>query len=273
MLDLITSNSRVNAVIVQVSLCNTLINAYAKAGELGLAQEVFDGMILRNSVNCLISGLRSNGALGVLGYGSPGRGHLVRYDSVVSNALISMHGQSLGSACDALRIFDEIKFRNLISWNSIISFFHKGDTWFGLSDLAKQLFLQLGIRNVVSTNGLMVGLGRGVHAYLVRNDLMKHRVSVGNALVNMHEKCGTISDATLVSTLTTEKDLISWNSLIEGFEDAVMSFRQMRRSGLMPANYTLISGLSLCSSLHWDFLGYQIHGEGIKLGLDLDCFQ
>ncbi|KAI4340301.1 hypothetical protein MLD38_025151 [Melastoma candidum] len=449
LVDLISANSRVNAGIVQawmvkmgpcedqLFLCNTLIYAYAKVGELGLAQEVFVGMTLRNSVTwaCLISGLVSNGApeeawlvfrdmvregWGPSRYvygsvikacnekGSDGpafglqvHGMVLKTpcsgDSVVSNALISMYGQSLGSACDALRIFDDIKFRNLISWNSIISVLsQRGDmvsafqlfscmqqegggqsylgpneytfgslitaaagsctdnseklleqmlarvnksgfmdnlyvgsalvsalARFGLADHAKELFWQLSIRNVVSMNGLMVGLvrqkageealqifmeargsvdvtldsylillsalaeftdpeegkrkGREVHAYLVRKDLMNHGVSLGNALVNMYAKCGAISDAMSVFTLMTEKDLISWNSLITGldqnecFEDAAMTFRQMRRSGLMPANYTLISGLSSCASLHWDFLGCQIHAEGIKLGLDLDC--
>ncbi|PQQ20756.1 putative pentatricopeptide repeat-containing protein [Prunus yedoensis var. nudiflora] len=44
----------------------------------------------------------------------------------------------------------------------------------------------------------------------------------------------------------------------------------MRRSELLPSNFTLISALSSCASLGWIILGQQIHCEAFKLGLDLD---
>ncbi|PRQ52489.1 putative pentatricopeptide [Rosa chinensis] len=111
------------------------------------------------------------------------------------------YGRCLGSADDAYRAFCEIKFRNLVSWNSIISVYcQRGDAVFayklfsnmqkdgqmpsrvskagflqdlyvgsalvsglarvGLVDYARKIFEQMGERNVVLMNGLMVGLVR-----------------------------------------------------------------------------------------------------------------
>ncbi|GAV79188.1 PPR domain-containing protein/PPR_2 domain-containing protein/DYW_deaminase domain-containing protein [Cephalotus follicularis] len=311
-------------------------------------------------------------------------------DPVVCNVLISMYGRCVGYVDYALRVFEEIKIRNSVSWNSIISVhsqrgdavsvfelfssmqregFKPNEYTFGslisatsssidsglclleqmlgmvkksgfLSDLyvgsalvsglarsglinyAGKIFEQMSQRNAVSMNGLMVGLvrrkhgeeatgvflemknlvdmnldsyvillsafteyavleeakrkGREVHGYLTRTGLNDLKIAIGNGLVNMYAKCGAIRDARSVFRLMVEKDLVSWNSMISGldqndcFEDAVMSFQAMKKTGLVPSNFTLISSLSSCASLGWIMLGRQIHGEGLKLGLDLD---
>lgn len=421
--------------IEDIYLGNTLINNYVKSGGLSSAFKVFDEMTDKNSVTwaCLISGSVLNGIphkactlfkdmifegfmLNHYVYGSVLRacqefgpnglkfgmqvhGLISKTcyagDVVVSNVLISMYGSCSGSTNDARSAFDEIKLKNLISWNSIISTYSQrgnvdtafelfscmqrdgrygyvlkpnqytfgslmmatysagssglylleqmlgrveksgflddlyvgsalvsGLARFGLTDYAKDLFWEMSEKNAVSMNGLMVGLvwqkrgeeateifmetrdsvdmnidsyvvllsalsefsaldegirkGREVHTYLIRTGLNVVKVAVGNALINMYAKCGSINDARSVFKLMINKDLVSWNSLISGFdqnecfESSVMSYHEMRRTGLIPVNFTLISALSSCASLGWIQLGQQIHGEGLKLGLDLD---
>lgn len=416
-------------------LGNTLINGYVKGGDLGSAVKVFDEMPYKNSVTwaCLISGSVQNGAphkactlfkdmifegftmnhyvfgsvlracqeFGPNGlqFGMQVHGCISKTcyagDVVVSNVLISMYGSCFGSTDDARSVFDEIKLKNSISWNSIISIYsQKGDVdtafelfscmqrdggcgyglkptqytfgslmmatysagqsclylleqmlgrveksgflndlyvgsalvsglaRFGLTDYAKDLFREMRERNAVSMNGLMVGLvrqkrgeeateifmetrdlvdmnidsyvvllsalsefsapdegirkGREVHAHLIRTGSIDVKVALGNGLVNMYAKCGSINDARSVFNLMINRDLVSWNSLIAGFdhnecfESSGMVYREMRRTGLVPVNFTLISTLSSCASLGWIRLGQQIHGEGLKFGLDLD---
>lgn len=414
-------------------LCNTLINVYVRTGDLVSARNLFNEMHERNSVtwSCLISGYTQNGMpneacvlfkgmvfagffpnqfafgsalracqehglcgvkFGMQIHGLMSKTHYA-FDVVVCNVLISMYGNSLGSADDARSVFDQIEIRNSISWNSIISVYcQRGDTIaafelfsrmqqqglgfglkpneytfgslitaacssdtglsllkqiltranksgflgdlyvgsalvsgfsrYGLIDYAKQIFEQMSERNAVSMNGLMVGLvrqkrgeqaaevfmemrnlvdinldsyvillssfaefalledgrrkGREVHAHVIRTGLIDVKHAIGNGLVNMYAKCGGIVNACSVFRLMDHKDSVSWNSMISGldqnecFEDAVVSFRAMRRTGLMPSIFTLISTLSSCASLGWKMLGQQIHCEGIKLGLDLD---
>ncbi|XP_054797072.1 putative pentatricopeptide repeat-containing protein At5g09950 [Prosopis cineraria] len=118
--------------------------------------------------------------------------------------------------------------------------------------------------------------GKELHAHLTRSALVDVSVSIGNALVNMYAKCGAIDYACSVFHFIADKDAVSWNSIISGldqnerFEEAVASFCAMRRSGMVPSNFSVISTLSSCASLGWITLGQQIHGEGFKWGLDLD---
>ncbi|KAJ8899260.1 hypothetical protein K2173_017292 [Erythroxylum novogranatense] len=118
--------------------------------------------------------------------------------------------------------------------------------------------------------------GREVHGYLIRSGLSDVKIAIGNGLINMYAKCSSINDARLVFRLMVDKDSVSWNSMISGldqnecFEDAVETYYAMRKTGLMPSNFSLISVLSSCGSLGWVMLGQQTHGEGLKLGLDLD---
>ncbi|KAI3473251.1 hypothetical protein Pfo_030543 [Paulownia fortunei] len=118
--------------------------------------------------------------------------------------------------------------------------------------------------------------GKEVHGYLTRTGISDSSISVGNSLINMYAKCGAIEDASSVFNLVFDKDSVSWSSLISGldqnecFEDALLSFRTMKRIGLIPSNFTLISTLSSCSSLGWMRMGEQIHCEAYKLGLNWD---
>ncbi|KAK4845080.1 hypothetical protein QYF36_000596 [Acer negundo] len=71
-----------------------------------------------------------------------------------------------------------------------------------------------------------------------------------------------------------DKNYVTWNTIIsvldqiEYFEEAIKSFCKMRRAGIVPSNFTLISTLNSCASLGWIMLGQQVHGEAFKLGLD-----
>ncbi|KAF4401501.1 hypothetical protein G4B88_001695 [Cannabis sativa] len=208
--------------------------------------------------------------------------------------------------------------QDLYVGSALVSGFSKS----GLIDYALQIFEQMGNKNSVSMNGLMVGLvrqkrgeeaaevfsymkgqvepnldsyvvllssfaefsdlevgkrkGQEVHGYVICTGLVNMKVAIGNGLVSMYAKCGLITDAGSVFRHMIDKDLVSWNTLISGldqngrFEDAVMSFCDMRRFGLVASNFTLISALSSCTSLGWIILGQEIHCEALKLGLDLD---
>ncbi|XP_021766338.1 putative pentatricopeptide repeat-containing protein At5g09950 [Chenopodium quinoa] len=118
--------------------------------------------------------------------------------------------------------------------------------------------------------------GKELHAYAIRSGLRDAKVAVANALINMYARCGAIDSSRAVFEQMGERDLISWNSLIAGldqnelFEDAVTTFCRMRRSGIRPTNFALISCLSSCASLGWLRQGAQVHTEALRLGLDSD---
>lgn len=189
---------------------------------------------------------------------------------------------------------------------------------FGLLSDAKEVFVEMPVKNTVSMNGLMVGLvkqkhgedaldvfremtgtsslpptnsdgylillsacaefasleegqlkGREIHGVVLRTGM-----EVGNGLVSLYSKCGAIDEALRVFDQTENKDTVTWNSLISGFdqngrfEDALGSFLRMLQNGFIPSNFALISALSACASLQWLRLGRQLHSVGVKSGLN-----
>ncbi|KAJ6758056.1 hypothetical protein OIU74_027190 [Salix koriyanagi] len=193
----------------------------------------------------------------------------------------------LGSFDHARKIFEQMTARNAVSMNGLMV----GLVRQKRGEEAVEVFKET--RHLVDINidsyvillsacaefALLDGgrrKGREVHGHAIRTGLNDAKVSVGNGLINMYAKCGDIDHARSVFGLMVDKDLVSWNSMISGldqnkcFEDAVKSYNSMRKSGLIPSNFALISVLSSCASLGCILLGQQTHGEGIKLGLDLD---
>ncbi|KAL2938576.1 hypothetical protein RDABS01_022025 [Bienertia sinuspersici] len=119
--------------------------------------------------------------------------------------------------------------------------------------------------------------GKEVHAFAIKSEFIGDaKVTVANALINMYAKCGSIGNAFAVFEHMGERDLISWNSAIAGldqngvFEEAVKVFCRMRKTGIRPTNFALISCLSSCASLGWLRQGAQLHAETLKIGLGSD---
>lgn len=187
----------------------------------------------------------------------------------------------------AKKIFEQMSERNAVSMNGLMV----GLVGNKQGEEATKYFLEMKGSVKINSDSFVVLLssfpdfsvleegrrrGREVHAQVIRTGFIDSKVEVGNGLVNMYAKCGAINDACSVFSLMVNKDSVSWNSMISGFdqnecfENAVMSFYTMRRTGLMPSNFTLISVLNSCGSLGWINLGEQVHCEGLKLGLDLD---
>ncbi|KAK0588536.1 hypothetical protein LWI29_002260 [Acer saccharum] len=118
-------------------------------------------------------------------------------------------------------------------------------------------------------------LGQQVHSEAFKLGL-DFDVPVSNALLAMYAKSGPVDDSRLVFRFMVDKNYVTWNTIISGldqieyFEEAIKSFCKMRRAGVVPSNFTLISTLNSCASLGLIMLGQQVHGEAFKLGLDSD---
>ncbi|XP_077233410.1 tetratricopeptide repeat (TPR)-like superfamily protein [Tasmannia lanceolata] len=319
--------------VLDVVVCNALISMYGICciSSADYARQVFDGMLTKNSIswNSIISAYSQRGnffsAFGLFLAMQREDGlkpNEYTYGSLIT-AIYSYYSSSgfLGSC-----VLDQMLSRTMKSGylsdlyvgSALVSAFAR----FGLLDNAREIFEQMSERNVVSVNGLMVGLvkqrrgeeavevfretrdligrncdsyvvllsacadfvvpkegrkkGREIHGFVVKVGLIDYRLAIKNGLINMYAKCGAIDDAYRVFKLMGVKDLVSWNSIISGldqngcFDGALSSYRGMRRSGLVPSNFTLISTLSSCASLGFITLGRLAHCEGIKSGLDSD---
>jgi pentatricopeptide repeat protein len=94
--------------------------------------------------------------------------------------------------------------------------------------------------------------GKEIHTQAAEAALSSD-VSIGNALVNMYAKCGSMEDAQQVLDNMSFRDVISWNAVIGGLaqhgrgQDALGIFEQMEREGVNPDAVTFVNVLSACS--------------------------
>lgn len=90
--------------------------------------------------------------------------------------------------------------------------------------------------------------------YVIKSEI-EADVLVGNALIDMYAKCGSIETACKVFDEMPVRDLVSWNTVIAGQgingrgEEAIKYFFRMQEdeAGLRPDSITFISLLSACS--------------------------
>lgn len=156
---------------------------------------------------------------------------------------------------DAMKVFDEVRDRDIIIWNLIIHGFCKG----GDVDTGLSLFRKMSERSVVSWNSMIsclarsgredealelfhemrsegfepdeatlvsvlpvcarlvaVDIGLSIQHYAESTAIYPDSVPVGNALVDFYCKCGDLEGATRVFNGICHKNVVSWNSMIAG---------------------------------------------------------
>ncbi|CAN1353309.1 Pentatricopeptide repeat-containing protein At2g13600 [Linum perenne] len=151
-------------------------------------------------------------------------GHIVKSGfeghKFVTNKLLQMYGRC-GCLEDAAQLFDEMPQRDLYAWTAIISV-HLDQ---GLFDDSISLFQELLLEAIdlqffvfplifkVCSGLGMVALGWQLHGMAIKLGFDVN-VYVGNALIDMYGKCGSLDDAEQVLEMMPERDNVSWNSLI-----------------------------------------------------------
>lgn len=94
--------------------------------------------------------------------------------------------------------------------------------------------------------------GKLIHATIIECGL-ESDVFVGNALIDMYAKCGTLGDACDVFEKLHVRDVVSWNAMIAGYanngqyKSAEQLFETMQGQGIAPTYVTFISLLAACS--------------------------
>lgn len=279
---------------------NSVISGYVQWGEVEKARELFEQMPVRRNVVCwtaMINGYGKKGnlvemlslflemlvstdeaepnsatmvcllsACSSLSNFEVGRWvsifidvNAVPLNAFLTTALINMYSKC-GDMKKAQRLFDATSFKNLASWNAIIT----GYVQHGLLEEAVQLFYCMQAKSVKPNEITMVNvlsasaglgalnLGREVHLYLGRNGL-ELNVILATALVDMYSKCGKIDDACVVFVKTSQKDVALWNAMILGLayygdgRDSLAILTQMERAGDRPNDVTFIGVLSACN--------------------------
>ncbi|KAK7265113.1 hypothetical protein RJT34_32729 [Clitoria ternatea] len=206
-------------------------------------------------------------------------------DVFVGSSLLNMYCKT-GFVLEARKVFDGMPDRNTVSWATMIS----GYASIQLANEAFQLFELMrregeeGVNEFVLTSVLsaltcleFVDTGRQVHSLAVKDGLLCI-VSVGNALVTMYGKCGSLEDALKTFELSGNKNSITWSAMVTGFaqsgdaDEALKLFYDMHHSGVLPTEFTLVGVINACSDLCDIAAGKQMHGYSLKLGFELQLY-
>ncbi|CAM6042465.1 unnamed protein product, partial [Sphagnum compactum] len=193
-------------------------------------------------------------------------------DTVILNALISMYGKC-GSAVSARQVFDrmhqrDMPVRNVVSWTAMIS----GSAQQGYAEDALDLFQQMQQEGVKPNKVTFISVlnacaslsaleeGKKLHDLIVKAGLQPD-VSVGNALISMYSKCGSLDEASKVFHRMAHRDVVSWNAMISGnahhghCHEGLDLFEQMQLEGVRPDKFTFIAVLQACSHAGFIDLG------------------
>ncbi|KAK9091642.1 hypothetical protein Sjap_024819 [Stephania japonica] len=184
----------------------------------------------------------------------------LQHETPVSNALITMYSKCEEGMMSAKYIFERTPWPNIISWTAMISGFMQN----GQSDDAVRVYQRM-LRAAVQENEFSFGSvlpayssfarleqGIQVHARIIKSRFGLD-MSVGNGLIDMYSKCGSLADAKRVFTTMERRDVVSWTTIITAFgqhgkaREALEILGTMTSEGFKPDAVTFLGVLSACS--------------------------
>ncbi|CAJ2677664.1 unnamed protein product [Trifolium pratense] len=123
-----------------------------------------------------------------------------------------------------------------------------------------------------------ISLGGVIHSLIVKNGFCSDRY-IGNALLRFYSDCGEIGFARKVFDEMSDRDVVSWSSMIGGYVcsktplEALNVFQEMMLANEKPNYVTLVSLLSACTKMINVCVGVSIHSyiirNDIEMGVEL----
>lgn len=224
----------------------------------------------------------------------------------LQNILLDFYAKCGGNLGFALRVFDGMRERDVVSWNSMIgAYMARGDiesaiglfesmpersvvTWnsvlsglckAGKMTLASSLFERMPERSEIVWNSMISGYSKMGNLEAARSSFIQmpqKTVVSWTALISGYVTIGDIKSARSVFEQMPVKNVVSWNAMIAGyvhshmFDEALSLFHEMLIDGKYKPDFTtLVSVLSACSHLGSLEHGKWVHSYIKKNKLDL----
>lgn len=232
--------------------------------------------------------LRACGMVECLSYGRGVHGLVLKQssvvDSFVENALVSMYA-SCGALEDAAVVFGGIDKPDLVGWSSILSGYVKN----GLEEEGLRIFCDMvsgGIEPDAFAFSMVLGactnlecwdFGTQVHCYIIKIGF-DSCLYLENSLMDFYAKCGDLEGMRRVFSHMSEKNLVSWNTFINGYVhnfhylEALRIFQILMEDVSQCDDFSLISVLKAVTGLgHLDH-GKEIHGYILRAGIETNRY-
>ncbi|XP_022963954.1 pentatricopeptide repeat-containing protein At2g21090 [Cucurbita moschata] len=211
-----------------IVLSSSIVDAYAKCGEMECAKRLFDEMPVKDILawTTMVSGYAKWGDMNL-----------------------------------ASGLFHQMPEKNPVSWTALISGYARNSLGHEALDYFTQMMKfrvnpdQFTFSSCLCACASIAALkhGKQVHAYLIRTNFRCNTIVV-SSLIDMYSKCGMLEAACSVFYLLGNKqDVVLWNTMISALaqhghgEKAMQMFNDMVESGLNPDRITFIVILSACS--------------------------
>ncbi|KAI5080314.1 hypothetical protein GOP47_0005793 [Adiantum capillus-veneris] len=198
---------------------------------------------------------------------------------LVGSKLVDMYVKC-GMLVRAQEVLNMLEVRDVVSWNALISGYCTHDD--GEKALACFEIMKLDGFTPTSVTyicllkscGNMEALDKGkeIHDEIARKGFLKKHIELGNALVDMYCKCGSLVKAQEVFYKLPTRDIVSWNTLIAGFvqhgrgKDALLCLKNMQQEGVSPDATTYVCSFKACGIIEAIELGEEIRSKVVAKG-------
>ncbi|XP_065003111.1 pentatricopeptide repeat-containing protein At4g13650-like isoform X1 [Musa acuminata AAA Group] len=200
-------------------------------------------------------------------------------DSNVGNPLIDLYSKN-GYIDSARVVFEELWLKDNVSWVAMVSGFSQN----GFGAEALRLYNGMHHSGILPTPYVLSGVlsactksdlfehGELIHAQVIKQGFCSETF-VGNALVTLYSRCGSLTLAEKIFSEMPCHDRVTYNTLISGHarngnsESALRIFEQMQWLGLKPDSVTISGLLTACGSIGDVQRGKQLHSYVLKAGL------
>lgn len=207
---------------------------------------------------------------------------LLLYEPVVGDHIIRMFA-SCSSLQEATEAFDNVQNPTIYTWNAIISAHSKLDE----GERAIELFSEMQLQGInpdkftflpvlrACGSAVRIAKGRVVHNLIVR-DVLESDASIGNALLDMYLKCGSLQEGHKLFITLRRRDVVSWGAIIDGYTQhgcgsmALELFTNMRQEGYIPNRVIYSCVLKACGSVEALTEGRLVYSQILRSEIDLD---
>ncbi|KAL2557507.1 Pentatricopeptide repeat-containing protein [Forsythia ovata] len=207
------------------------------------------------------------------------------FDAVAGSGLIDMYAHH-GNIEDSRRVFDRVKEKNIVIWNSMITGYAQNQCSIKAMILFRDMLRSAVEANYVTYNSLLSSFCsqddldhcKQIHCCVSREGLESNMYLATTLMTVYSSSSCSLGDFYNICCSVTVWDQIAWNAVIAGFsnlgigKEAILCFSRMRQEGITVDFFTftsLIKALGCSSSLEE---GKQIHALVLKTGFILNKY-
>ncbi|CAN6929473.1 unnamed protein product [Brassica oleracea] len=228
---------------------NFILEDFLRRGQVSAARKVYDEMPHKNTVS--------------------------------TNTMISGYVKS-GEVSSARDLFDAMVDRTVVTWTILMGLYAGNNRFDEAFELFRQMCRSCTLPDHVTFATLLPGCDDAVavaqvHAFAVKLGFDRNPfLTVCNVFVKSYCEIGRRDLARVVFEQITEKDSVTFNTLITGYEkdglyiEAVRLFVEMQQLDHKPSDFTFSGVLKAVVGLHDYVLGQQLHGLAVSTGFSRD---